>query len=95
MCRRDSFATHTRPAPYRIKVLGRLGQAWASSFAGMDLESETEESGEAVTVLNGLVRDPSALHGLLMQLFDLGLTLVSVERTSGIILETDSEVKRA
>ena len=94
MRRRNSFPSELMPC-YRIKVLGRLGLEWASSFDGMQLEVETDASGETFTALSGPVGDPSALHGLLMQLFDLGLALVSVERLSGIILETGREEKRA
>lgn len=62
-------------AEYQIKVKGQLGSQWSEWFEGMAIESK-----EAVTILTGQVLDQSALHGLLVRVRDLGLTLISVKR---------------
>ncbi len=63
------------PADYQIKVKGKLGNHWSGWFIGMSIESEGD-----MTILTGRQIDQSALHGLLVQIRDLGLPLISVER---------------
>jgi len=77
-----ALPTHVsdQPAVYRITILGRLGVEWASTFGAMELRSETSENGESMTTLYGIVVDQSALYGLLNQIRDLGLILLTVER---------------
>ncbi len=58
---------------YEVRLQGRLDPRWSTRFDGMTLTS-----GAGCTVLTGPVVDQSALHGLLHQLRDIGLTLVSV-----------------
>jgi len=66
------------PAPYEIRVRGRLAPRWAGSFDGMTLTRHDD----GTTVIHGLVADQSALHGLLRKVADLGLPLVSVTATA-------------
>lgn len=66
---------HPSRRTYRIRVAGRLDDAWADWFDGLSL---THEDGE--TVLYGVVADQSALHGVLRKIHDLGLELVEVRR---------------
>ena len=63
------------PADYQIKVKGHLGNQWSDWFAGVAIESKGD-----VTILTGRQIDQSALHGLLVQIRDLGLPLISVRR---------------
>ena len=58
---------------YEIRLQGRLDPRWSSRFDGMTLTI-----GDGFTLLTGLVVDQAALHGLLHQLRDIGLSLVSV-----------------
>jgi hypothetical protein len=60
---------------YEIRLQGRLDPRWASRFDGMTLTS-----GDGHTLLAGRVVDQAALHGLLHQLRDLGLPLLSVSQ---------------
>jgi hypothetical protein len=72
--------THGRPndiAYYRIRVRGTLDPHWANWFDGLDLSHDAN----ADTLIEGLVTDQAALYGLLGKLRDLGLTLLSVERS--------------
>ncbi len=69
------------PAPverYEIHVAGRLGARWASWFDGLTLTHEDD----GTTVISGPIVDQAALHGLLQKLRDLGITLLSLTRTS-------------
>ncbi len=68
-----------KPRVYQIRVQGHLDQQWADWFGG--LRVVLEENGD--TVLTGPVVDQAALHGLLKKVRDLGLPLVSVNRTEG------------
>lgn len=63
-----------RPAVYRIRLRGHLGQQWTAWFEGLAIS--LEESGD--TLLTGPVADQAALHGLLKKVRDLGLPLLSV-----------------
>jgi hypothetical protein len=62
---------------YQIRVEGELGQEWADWFGGPAITRE----GDGVTVLTCAVPDQAALHGLLRKLRDLGLPLLSVNRS--------------
>jgi len=64
---------------YRIRVQAHLGDDQASWFEGMTIVNEP--GGEAT--LTGRVVDQAALHGLLNRVFDLNLTLISVNRLAG------------
>jgi hypothetical protein len=58
---------------YEIRLQGRLDPRWSARFDGMTLTT-----GDGFTLLKGHVVDQAALHGLLHQLRDIGLLLVSV-----------------
>jgi len=62
-------------ATYEIRLQGRLDARWSARFEGMTLTT-----GDGFTLLEGPVVDQAALHGLLHQLRDIGLPLVSVSR---------------
>ena len=65
---------------YQIRVQGRLGASYADWFNGMTLTFENEGDDSPVTTLTGAVADQAALHGLLVKISDLNLTLISVTR---------------
>jgi hypothetical protein len=60
---------------YEIRLQGRLNPRWSARFEGMTLTT-----GDGITLLAGPVVDQAALHGLLHQLRDIGLPLVSVRQ---------------
>jgi hypothetical protein len=60
---------------YEIRLQGRLDPRWSARFEGMTLTT-----GDGITLLEGHVADQAALHGLLHQLRDIGLPLVSVSQ---------------
>lgn len=71
--------TPEEPIVYQIRVQGHLDQQWADWFGGLVIV--LEEAGD--TVLTGPVVDQAALHGLLKKVRDLGMPLISVNRTEG------------
>jgi hypothetical protein len=60
---------------YEIRLQGRLDPRWSARFEGMNLTT-----GDGFTVLAGPVVDQAALYGVLHQLRDIGLPLVSVRQ---------------
>ena len=63
------------PATYRIKLKGKLDHGWSDWFEQMAISGEGGE-----TILTGPVADQAALHGLLIRIRDLNLTLLLLER---------------
>ena len=60
---------------YQFRVKGHLSDNWATWFE--DLSIQREETGD--TVISGELPDQAALHGILMIIRDLGMTLVEVK----------------
>lgn len=65
------------PGHYEIRVRGHLNHRWAGRFAGLDITLEPNGS----TQIAGLIADQAALYGWLRKLRDLGLPLISLQRT--------------
>jgi len=61
---------------YEIRVKGHLDQHWSEWFNGMTVTNETNGD----TVISGSVVDQAALHSLLIKVYNLNLTLISVSR---------------
>ena len=59
---------------YQIRVRGHLSDAWEEWFDGLVIENLP--NGESL--LSGPVADKAALHGLLIKVRDLNLTLLAV-----------------
>jgi hypothetical protein len=66
------------PAVYRVHVKGVLDPSWSDWFDGFMIISA-----EGNTELTGQVADQAALHGILTQLNNLSLPIVSVIRVKG------------
>jgi hypothetical protein len=61
---------------YEIRLQGHLAPRWTAWFDDLTLTT----SSDGTTLLQALVVDQAALHGLLNKLRDIGLPLVSVNR---------------
>jgi hypothetical protein len=71
----------TMPLHYQIKVKGVLDDTWSDWFDGLRITHDA--AGD--TLLEGAVRDQTALYGLIAKARDLQLTLIAVEqRTSAM-----------
>jgi len=64
----------SQPVVYQIRLKGHLDPRWTDWFEGLTIT--LQENGD--TLLTGPVVDQAALHGLLRQVRDLGMPLVSV-----------------
>ena len=62
------------PTWYKIRIRETLEPDWMEWFEGMEITRG--KSGE--TILSGSVKDQAALHGLLLRIRNLNLTLLSV-----------------
>lgn len=60
---------------YEIKVQGALDDSWSDWFSGMAISYA-----EGVTTLRGKVIDQSVLRGMLSKIWDLNLTLISINQ---------------
>jgi hypothetical protein len=68
------------PVAYVIKVQGRLNNDFSDWFLGeVDCTIEVGDNSKPLTLLTGVILDQAALHGLLNQIRDMGLTLLLVE----------------
>ncbi len=56
-----------------IKVQGLLDKKWEDWFDGMDISYKDGD-----TILSGVIKDASFLHGILNLIRDLNLKLISV-----------------
>lgn len=65
------------PAHYTFRVDGHLDHHWSTRFGELVLTHEND----GTTSLHGVVADQAELHGLLMKIRDLGVTLISVAVT--------------
>lgn len=69
-----STGDHDEPEWYEIRLRGHLDARWADWFAGLSFT----HASDGTTILAGPVVDQAALHGLLRNVRDLGLPLISV-----------------
>jgi hypothetical protein len=63
---------------YQIQVRGRLDERWADWFNGTIIELEAPGDGPPLTTLTVVVADQARLRGILSQIWDLNLTVISV-----------------
>ena len=68
------YSQPDRPQGYQIVIKGYLDDDWSEWFDGLTITRAKD--GE--TVLTGLLADQSALHGVLIKIRDLGLSIVSL-----------------
>jgi hypothetical protein len=69
-----------RPGIYRICVLGSLEESWSERLGSLHIKAcSLKDHQGPVTELVGRVRDQAELAGLLNSLYELHLTLLSVE----------------
>ena len=70
------------PATYRIVVKGRVDQLWSEDLGGMDIRIQDQEDQPAITILSGQVRDQAELMGIMNSLYELHMTVLTVEHAA-------------
>jgi hypothetical protein len=60
---------------YEIKIKGHLDEHWSDWLGGMEITQDRHGN----SLLTGNIPDQAALHGILNQIRDLGLTLISIK----------------
>lgn len=68
------------PGEYRIKAEGYLSPDWLVRFGSMQVKSSPPTEGDgALTIMQGRVHDQAELAGILNTLYELHLSLLSVQ----------------
>jgi hypothetical protein len=70
---------YDQPATYQIRLKGVLDPSWSDWFGGLTITPVDDE-----TMLEGVVPDQAALHGILAKINELGLSLISVTKISQV-----------
>ena len=68
-----------RPGNYRIRIEGTLDKNWSERLGDMSVSTANRGDQKSITVLTGLMRDQAELVGVVNTLYELHLTLLSVE----------------
>lgn len=75
---KDLGAMFSRKKQYQIIVEGELNDSWSDWLGDVRLELENESLNKSQTRISGLLPDQAALRGLLIKIWDLNLTIISV-----------------
>jgi hypothetical protein len=66
---------------YQIKIKGYLDLHWADWLGGLEISHDVQGN----SLLTGMLPDQSALHGILVQIRDLGMPLISLSSQPGTV----------
>jgi len=81
---------------YTILVDGIIDPQWSDWLGALSIRVQTTTDGINQTILCGPIPDQAALRGILTQIWDLNLELISVERIrEGTGKEKSSETTEA
>ena len=69
-----------KPTRYQIRLNGIIRENWSDWLSGMEISTEQDGEESPVTTLVGFVTDQAALRGILCKIWDLNLTILSVDR---------------
>jgi hypothetical protein len=68
-----------KPATYRIRVAGHIDDNLSDQLGGMIITRAFTADKQPITILVGQLRDQAALSGVLNELYELHLPLLTVE----------------
>ena len=66
---------HDESGRYEIRIKGHLDDRWAEWLEGLTFT----HASDGTTLLEGLLLDQAALHGVLNKIRDLGLPIISIQ----------------
>ena len=69
------FLTDDKDLLYEITIKGHIDEHWTDWLGGLKITWDANGN----SLLTGIVPDQAALHGILMQIRDLGLGLISLK----------------
>ena len=69
----------TSPATYRIYVKGFLDESWSDRLSGLRIRNHTSATESPTTILQGKLLDQAQLLGVLSNLYEMHMSLISVE----------------
>jgi len=81
---KDLEYNFTSPAIYKIVVQGRIGNELSDSMVSLQINIEKGEGKKSISTLIGEINDQAALSGLLNMLYDMHITVISVNMLSEI-----------
>jgi len=69
-------------AVYRIRVKGHIDDSLSDQLGGMIITRAFSSNKEPITILVGQLRDQAALSGILSEIYEMHLPLLTVESIS-------------
>ena len=72
------------PAIYRIVIQGSIDPQWSDPHWGLQVNISKSKDGKSITSMVGRINDQSALAGILSMLYDMQMTVISVNMLSEI-----------
>ena len=72
-----------KPATYRIRVKGHIDDSLIDHFGGMVITRAFTADSQPITILVGHLSDQAALSGVLNEIYELHLPLLTVESLPG------------
>lgn len=73
-----------KAAIYKIVVNGMIDESWSDRYSGMQISIERKKGKAIITTLVGEIRDQAALSGILTNLYEMHMTVISVNMLSEI-----------
>lgn len=80
--RMTELISFSAPAEYQITVKGNIPTLWEGRLSGMTITKQENEQNVEISMLKGILKDQSALSGVLKILFSLHLPIVSINLIS-------------
>jgi hypothetical protein len=73
------ISNFNRSSEYQIRVKGVIGKSWLDRFGGMKVTLEEDNKGDSTYNMVGCLNDQTALAGILKTLYELHLTILSIQ----------------
>ncbi len=81
---KDLESSFTKPAIYKIVGQGKIDYKLANRMLGLQVNVEKGEGQKYYSTLIGKINDQAALSGILNTLYDMHITVISVNMLSEI-----------
>ena len=76
-----------KPAVYKIIVQGEIEKDWSGKLQGLQITIERSQGKRPASILVGQIKDQAALSGIMQTLYEMQMTIISVQRLH--VLEQD------